>query len=344
MTATEHPVPPAVTEDPAGGPAPPAARHGARVRARGFVALTKPRIIELLLMTTVPAMVLAQRGLPPLWLIGATVLGGALAAGSANAFNCYVDRDIDARMQRTAGRPLVTGVVTAREAVVFATVMGVAAFAWLALVVNLLSAVLAVAAIGFYVVVYTIALKRRSTQNIVWGGAAGCMPVLIGWSAVTGSLSWAPWVLFAVIFFWTPPHYWPLSIKYGADYAAADVPMLGAVATAVSVARRSIGYAWAMVAASLLLVPVAATGPLYALAALGLGAWFLAECHRLLHRARSESAGEGGVRGGLRAMRVFHVSITYLTGLFLVMALDAVLPASWWGQWWPALLDALPLR
>lgn len=343
MTAAEHPVRQAVADGSHDRSAQPPGDRPERalsvgVRARGFLALTKPRIIELLLMTTVPTMVLAQRGLPALWLIGATVLGGALAAGSANALNCYVDRDIDAKMQRTAGRPLVTGVVTPREALVFAAVLGVASFVWLAGVVNLLSAVLAVAAIGFYVVVYTIALKRRSSQNIVWGGAAGCMPVLIGWSAVTGSLSWAPWVLFAVIFFWTPPHYWPLSIKYGADYAAADVPMLGAVASAVSVARRSIGYAWAMVASSLLLVPVAGTGPLYALAALGLGGWFLLECHRLLHRARAAGDGE------LKAMRVFHVSITYLTGLFLVMALDAVLPASWWGSWWPAVLDALPLR
>ena len=344
MTATERPVPPAVTDASRDRTARPSAPYGPRARARGFLALTKPRIIELLLMTTVPTMVLAQRGLPPLWLIGATVLGGALAAGSANAFNCYVDRDIDAVMQRTANRPLVTGVVAPREALVFATALGVGAFAWLAGVVDPLSAVLAISAIGFYVVVYTIGLKRRSSQNIVWGGAAGCMPVLIGWSAVTGSLSWAPWVLFAVIFFWTPPHYWPLSIKYGADYAAADVPMLGAVATAVSVARRSIGYAWAMVAASLLLVPVAGTGPLYALAALGLGGWFLLECHRLLHRARSSAGGGGAASGGLGAMRVFHVSITYLTGLFLVMALDAVLPAAWWGPWWPAVLDALPLR
>ncbi len=345
MTAPQHTAP---TTAPAAGPprlgnagpavAAPARRATPKERLRGFVALTKPRIIELLLMTTIPTMVLAERGLPSLWLIVATVIGGSLAAGSANALNCYVDRDIDARMHRTEGRPLVTGVVSPREALAFGVALGVASTVWLAAFANVLSAVLAAAAIAFYVVVYTLVLKRRSRQNIVWGGAAGCMPVLIGWSAVTGSLSLAPWVLFAIIFFWTPPHYWPLSMKYREDYAAVGVPMLGAVAGPVSVARQSTAYAWAMVAASLLLVPVAGTGPVYAAAALVAGAWFLLECYRLLARAKAATSADQ-----VRAMRLFHTSISYLTVLFLLMAVDALLPASWWGDWWPRVLQALPL-
>ncbi len=292
-----------------------------RQRVAGFVGLTKPRIIELLLMTTVPTMMLAQRGLPPLALLATTLVGGTLAAGSANALNCYLDRDIDQRMHRTGKRPLVTGVVTPREALLFGLALGVAAVAWLALLVNGLSALLAGLAIAFYVLVYTLGLKRRTSQNIVWGGAAGCMPVLIGWSAVTGSLSWTPWVLFAVIFLWTPPHYWPLSIKYRADYAEVGVPMLPVVASPLTVGRQVVAYAWAMVAASLLLVPVAPTGPVYAVAAVLLGGWFLVEAHGLLRRAkRVASADEVG------AMRLFHTSISYLTLLFLALAVDAVLP------------------
>ncbi len=295
-------------------------RWTTRQRLAGFVGLTKPRIIELLLMTTVPTMMLAQRGLPPLWLLGATLVGGSLAAGSANALNCYLDRDIDMRMHRTGKRPLVTGVVTPREALVFGLALGAASVAWLGLVVNGLSALLAAAAIAFYVVVYTMGLKRRTSQNIVWGGAAGCMPVLIGWSAVTGSLSWAPWVLFAIIFLWTPPHYWPLSIKYRADYAEVGVPMLPVVASPLVVGRQVVAYAWAMVAASLVLVPVAPTGWVYAGAAVLLGGWFLVESHGLLRRAkRVETADQVG------AMRLFHTSISYLTLLFLAIALDAVL-------------------
>lgn len=311
---------------------------GLRERAAGFLALTKPRVVELLVMTTIPTMVLAQRGLPPLGLVAATVLGGVLAAGSANALNCYVDRDIDELMHRTRRRPLVTGVVTPVEALVFGLGLGAAAIAWLALVVNGLSAVLAAAAIAFYLFVYTLGLKRRSRQNIVIGGAAGCMPVLIGWSAVTGSLSAAPWVLFAVIFLWTPPHYWPLSIKYRQDYADVGVPMLGAVASPTSVARQSVAYAWATVAATLVLVPVAGTGPVYAVSAAVLGAWFAAEAHGLLRRARTAASADE-----VRAMRLFHVSISYLTLLFLLLAVDALLPAAWWGSWWPAVLGALQL-
>ena len=247
----------------------------------------------------------------------ATLLGGSLAAGSANALNCYLDRDIDTRMHRTEGRPLVTGVVRPVEAIVFGLVLGVAAVSWLAAAVNVLAAVLALAAIAFYVGVYTMLLKRRTPQNIVWGGAAGCMPVLIGWAAVTGSLAWPPVVLFAVIFLWTPPHYWPLSMRYREDYAGVGVPMLPVVAEPVGVGRQVVAYSWAMVAASLLLVPVAGTGPGYGVAAAGLGVWFLREAHALLGRAR---AG-----GDVRPMRLFHVSISYLTLLFLAVALDPFL-------------------
>jgi heme o synthase len=289
----------------------------ARQRVAGFVALTKPRIIELLLVTTVPTMLLAAGGFPPLGLVVATLVGGTLAAGSANTLNCYLDRDIDAGMHRTGRRPLVTGVVRPREALAFGVVLGGLAVALLALAVNAVSAALAAAAILFYVFVYTLGLKRRTPQNIVWGGAAGCMPVLIGWSAVTGGLSWAPWVLFGVVFLWTPPHYWPLSMRYREDYAGVGVPMLPVVRDPVRVGRQVVAYCWAMVACSLLLVPVAPTGPVYAVAAAGLGAWFLAETHGLLRRARA------GVDP--RPMRVFHVSISYLTILFLAVALDPFL-------------------
>jgi protoheme IX farnesyltransferase len=285
-----------------------------------YVALTKPRIIELLLVTTVPTMMLAAGGWPPLSLVLLTLVGGTLAAASANTLNCYLDRDIDVVMHRTSNRPLVTGAVTPREALVFGVVLGVLATAWLAVTVNGLSAALAVAAILFYVVVYTIGLKRRTPQNIVWGGAAGCMPVLIGWSAVTGSLGWAPLVLFAVIFFWTPPHYWPLSMRFKDDYAAAGVPMLPVVAEPAAVARQVVAYSWAMVAVSLLLVPVAPTGPVYAVAAVVLGGAFLVEAHRLLGRARRGLTGPA-----LGAMRLFHGSISYLTLLFVAVALDPLL-------------------
>ena len=286
-----------------------------RSRPAAYLALTKPRVIELLLVTTVPTMILAERGMPSVWLVLATLVGGSLAAGSANTLNCYLDRDIDVHMRRTQRRPLVTGEVTPRAALRFGLALGFAATLWLALLVNVLSAGLALAAILFYVLVYTLGLKRRTSQNIVWGGAAGCMPVLIGWSAVTGTVSWAAVVLFGVIFLWTPPHYWPLSMRYADDYAAVGVPMLGAVEEPARVARRIVAYAWPMVACSLLLWPVAPTGPLYAVAALGLGAWFLYEVHRLDGRTRAAS-------GAVDAMRVFHTSITYLTLLFLAIAVD----------------------
>src|SRR5687768_4042171 len=217
-----------------------------RALVSGYVALTKPRIIELLLVTTVPTMLLAEGGIPPWRLVAATLVGGALAAGSANTLNCYLDRDIDQVMHRTERRPLATGLVSPREAMVLGVTLGVVSVAWLAVTTGLLPAALALAAIAFYVGVYTLALKRRTPQNIVWGGAAGCMPVLIGWSAVTGSLTWTPVVLFGVIFFWTPPHYWPLSLRFKDDYAAAGVPMLPVVADVVVVARRIVAYSWVM--------------------------------------------------------------------------------------------------
>jgi protoheme IX farnesyltransferase len=290
----------------------------------GYLALTKPRIIELLLVTTVPTMFLAAGGVPSLGLVLATLAGGSLAAGSANTLNCYLDRDIDLVMHRTERRPLATGLVSPREALVFGTVLGLAAVAWLTVTVNGLAAALALGAILFYVCVYTMALKRRTPQNIVWGGAAGCMPVLIGWAAVTGSLSWVPVVLFGVIFFWTPPHYWPLSMRFRDDYAAAGVPMLPVVAQAPVVARQIVRYSWAMVATSLLLWPVAGTTPFYAGSATVLGAAFLLESHRLQRRVRGAVAGDLPA-AALAPMRLFHWSITYLTLLFVAVAIDPLL-------------------
>ena len=295
-----------------------------RARASAYVALTKPRIIELLLVTTVPTMILAAGEIPQLGLVASTLVGGSLAAASANTLNCYLDRDIDAVMQRTGRRPLATGAVTPRAALIFGFVLGVAAVAWMAEFVNAPAAWLALLAISFYVLVYTMLLKRRTSQNIVWGGAAGCMPVLIGWSAVTGSLSWAPLVLFAVIFFWTPPHYWPLSMRFVDDYAAAGVPMLPVVASPVKVGQQIVAYSWAMVAASLALIPVASMTWGYSSAALVVGALFLVEAHALLARARA-----GG--DDLRPMRLFHGSISYLTVLFVAIAVDPLLalPSLW---------------
>jgi heme o synthase len=287
---------------------------------RAFVALTKPRIIELLLVTTVPTMILAAGGIPSLRLVSLTLLGGTLAAGSANALNCYLDRDIDVLMHRTARRPLPTASVTPREALVFGIALGVVAIVLMTLAVNVLAGALTLAAVLFYVFVYTVGLKRRTSSNIVWGGAAGCMPVLIGWSAVTGSLSWTPVVLFLVVFFWTPPHYWPLSLRFRDDYAAAGVPMLPVVAHPVTVTRRSLLYSMAMVATSLLLWPVAPTGLLYPIVAAGLGALFLLEAARLHGRARA-----GRVEPALRAMRLFHWSISYLALLFAAVAIDSLL-------------------
>jgi protoheme IX farnesyltransferase len=279
-----------------------------------YVALTKPRIIELLLVTTVPTMIVAQRGLPPVWLMVCTVVGGTLAAGGANAINMYVDRDIDKVMARTRNRPIASGRISPRAGLTFAVTIEVAAFAFLWATVNLLSAVLAVAACLFYVFVYTLWLKRTSSRNIVIGGAAGAAPVLIGWSAVTGSLSWAPVVLFAVIFYWTPPHFWALAIRYRDDYAKVDVPMLPVVASLRTTATRILGYTLLLWALTLLFAPVAGMGHLYVGAALVLGAVFTWYAVRLLRDTSSATA-----------MRVFTWSITYVTLLFGAMALDQLL-------------------
>ena len=284
-------------------------------RVSAYVALTKPRIIELLLVTTLPTMVVAQRGLPPVWLMVATVAGGTLAAGGANAINMYADRDIDKLMKRTAKRPLVTGVIEPRNALVFAISLEVLAFVELWALVNLLSAALAVSATLFYVFVYTLWLKRRSTSNIVIGGAAGAVPVLVGWSAVTGSLGVAPLVLFAIIFVWTPPHFWALAIRYREDYAAADVPMLPAVASFTRTARQIVVYTVALWAASLVFADVGRMGLIYLVAAVVLGAVFLAGSLQLA-RQRTTAASDRW------AMRLFSYSISYVTLLFGSMALD----------------------
>ncbi len=287
--------------------------------ATAYVGLTKPRIIELLLLTTVPVMFLASGGVPRLWPVVATVSGGALSAASANTLNCLADADIDQRMRRTRRRPLPRHAITPRAALVFGFALGVVSTLWLAATVNLLSAGLALAANVFYVVGYTLLLKRRTPQNIVWGGAAGCFPALIGWTAVTGELAWAPVVLFAVVFCWTPPHFWSLAIRYRDDYAAAAVPMLPAVAPVTVVARRIVAYAYATVAVSLLLWPVAGMGMVYLVAAGLLGAAFLAQAHLLLRRARR---GEGPAT--LAPMRLFHGSNAYLALLFVAVALDSL--------------------
>jgi protoheme IX farnesyltransferase len=293
-------------------------RIGFRRKALAYVALTKPRVIELLLVTTAPVMVLAANGIPNLWLVLGTLVGGSLSAGSANAFNCYIDRDIDRVMDRTKKRPLVTGELSDREALVFAWVTGAASVLWLGLLINWLSAALSLAAILFYVFVYTLVLKRRTPQNIVWGGAAGCMPVLIGWAAVTNSLTWAPVILFGIVFLWTPPHYWPLSMKYRADYQSVGVPMLAVVRGRTVVGLQVVLYAWATVACSLLLIPVANMGILYTAVAVLAGAWFVIESHLLYSTAIRH--------GEVRPMRVFHSSISYLTLVFLAVGIDPLLP------------------
>jgi protoheme IX farnesyltransferase len=278
------------------------------------VALTKPRIIELLLVTTVPTQVVAAHGLPPLRLVVWTVLGGTLAAGGANAMNMVVDRDIDRLMARTRNRPLVTGELTPREALTFAVALEALAFALLWWQVNLLSAVLAVAACLFYVFVYTIWLKRTSTSNIVIGGAAGAVPVLVGWASITGGLAWAPIVLFAIIFYWTPPHFWALAIRYKEDYQAADVPMLPAVASLRTTAVRIAGYTAFLWFLTLLFAPVAGMGALYLVTAILLGGWYMWLALRLLRSPSPELA-----------MRMFTWSITYITLLFGVMAVDELI-------------------
>jgi protoheme IX farnesyltransferase len=285
-----------------------------------YVGLTKPRVIELLLLTTVPVMFFAAQGVPPLGLVAATVVGGSFSAGSASVFNCVYDRDIDEQMRRTRRRALPRHLVSPRAALVFGFVLAALSTVVLLLWVNPLSAVLSLTANAFYVFGYTMLLKRRTTQNIVWGGLAGCFPALIGWTAVTGALSWVPIVLFAVVFFWTPPHTWALALRYREDYANVDVPMLPVVAPAGEVGRQVVIYSWVMVAVSLALWPIAGTGIVYPIAAAVLGAGFLLEAHRLWGRARGT---EDLVR--IQPMRLFHASNLYLSLLFVAVALDPLL-------------------
>ena len=296
--------------------------HGSRRVPRtvvgGYIALTKPRIIELLLITTVPTMVLAARGWPEWDLLGVTLLGGTLAAGGANAINMVVDRDIDALMQRTQGRPLVTGLIKPSHALVFALTLQAAAFAVLWAGANLLSAVLAASAALFYVFVYTLWLKRTSRQNIVIGGAAGAVPVLVGWAAVRDSLDWAPVVLFAAIFFWTPPHFWALAIRHADDYRAADVPMLPAVETLDRTVRQMVAYTVVLVAVTLLMLPVSELGAIYGVSAGVLGALFLWGTVDLGRRPTAA-----------RSMRLFGFSITYVTLLFLALTIDVLVRHGW---------------
>jgi protoheme IX farnesyltransferase len=285
-----------------------------------YVGLTKPRIIELLLVTTVPAMFLAARGVPPLTLVSFTLVGGCLAAASANVFNCVLDRDIDERMRRTRRRPLPRHAVAPAAATIFGVALGVAATLWLGVFVNWLSAGLALGANAFYVFVYTIWLKRRTSQNIVWGGIAGCFPPLIGWTAVTGSLSLAPFILFAIVFFWTPPHTWALAMRYREDYQAARVPMLPVVRSAPAVTLRILIYSVVTVLVSLALWPIAGTGWLYPIVAATAGAALLWESWQLLVRAR---AGLGDA--ALKPMRLFHWSNSYLALVFVAAAVSTLL-------------------
>ncbi|MGH8962404.1 MAG: heme o synthase [Jatrophihabitantaceae bacterium] len=287
--------------------------NGHRSRFAAYVALTKPRIIELLLVTTLPSMVLAADGLPKLWVAVVTMLGGTLAAGSANALNCYLDRDIDAVMRRTGRRPLARHEVSPTGALIFGILLGIASILAIGLVTNWLAGALTFAAIAFYVLVYTMLLKRRTTQNVVWGGAAGCMPVLIGWTAVTGSLAWAPFALFAVVFFWTPPHTWALATRYREDYARAGVPMLPVVAAPTRVTREIVVYTWLTVAASLALWPLAMSW-IYGVLAACAGAVLIAGAHRLHSATRADA--------GAKPMAFFHLSNSYLAFVFVAVAVD----------------------
>ena len=290
---------------------PTAPRSGVVDRVKSYVALTKPRIIELLLITTVPAMVLAADAWPGTWLVIATLIGGTLCAAGANALNSWADRDIDEVMGRTARRPLPRHRVEPRAALLFGAALGVAGFIWLWLLVNLMAAAISAAALLFYVFVYTLALKRTTSQNIVIGGAAGAAPVLVGWAAVTGGLALPAWILFAIVFYWTPPHFWALAVRYQGDYARASVPMLPVVVGVKRTAWQILAYSGVMVLVSLMLVPAAGMGWVYLVAAIGLGAWFLIEASRM-------------VRHPERAMVLFRVSTIYLAALFGAVWLDVV--------------------
>ena len=302
--------------------APGGVAHGSRrtptTVVGAYIALTKPRIIELLLITTVPTMILAERGWPSTWLVIITLIGGTLSAGSANAVNMYVDRDIDALMERTQSRPLVTGVIEPRHALIFALSLQVVAFAVLWAGANLLSAVLAFAAAAFYIGVYTLWLKRTSRQNIVIGGAAGAVPVLVGWSAVQNNITWTPIVLFIIMFLWTPPHFWALAVKYADDYRSADVPMLPSVVPMAEAVKQMIWYTVALVIATLVLIPVAELGWIYGIAAVVLGAIFLGGTIALRRNPTPQAS-----------MRLFGFSITYVTLLFGAMSLDVFVEYGW---------------
>jgi heme o synthase len=302
-------------------PAAPDRRLPAAVRARvgAYVALTKPRIIELLLVTTVPAMMLAARGWPSWQLLLWTIVGGTLAAGAANVFNCYYDRDIDRLMHRTERRPLPTGQITPRSALIFGLVLTVSSIALLATTTTLLAAALAAGAIFYYSVIYTVVLKRHTRHSTLFGGVPGAAPVLIGWAAVTGSLAWPAIVVFAVLFCWQLPHFWALAMRFRDDYARADVPMLPVVATQLSVGRQTVAWTWLTVSVSLLLWPVAAdygVGWLYTAAAAGLGAWFIVEAHRLLNRITSGAE--------TKPMQLFHISISYIALLSVAIVVDVL--------------------
>ncbi len=287
-------------------------RTGARGRIAAYVALTKPRIIELLLITTVPSMVLAAGGWPGTWLVVATLLGGTLSAAGANALNSYLDRDIDEVMKRTRRRPLASNEVPPRNALVFGVLLGLAGFFLLWSAANLAAALISTGALLFYVFVYTIGLKRKSTQNIVIGGAAGAAPTLVGWAAVTGSLAIPAWVLFLIVFYWTPPHFWALALRYKDDYESAGVPMLPVVVGTEATTRRMLLYTGLMVGVSLLLVPLGAMSWTYLVAAVGLGGWFLWDTWRVHQRPE-------------QAMRLFTTSTIYLSVLFAAVMLDVLL-------------------
>ena len=290
---------------------PAAAGVSARSKAASYFALTKPRIIELLLITTVPSMVLAAGRWPGVWPVLATLIGGSLSAGGANALNNYFDRDIDQIMKRTRSRPLARHEVPPSSALVLGIALGIAGFAWLWATTNLLAATIATAALLFYVFVYTLRLKRTSTQNIVIGGAAGAAPTLVGWAAVTGSLDLPAWVLFLVVFYWTPPHFWALAIRYREDYEKAGVPMLPVVVGVEATTRKMLLYTGLMVGISLLLVPVAGMRWIYLGAAIALGAWFLWDTWRVYRRPED-------------AMRLFTTSTVYLAALFGAVMLDVL--------------------
>ncbi len=287
------------------------ATRSARSTIGAYFALTKPRIIELLLITTIPSMILGAGRWPGTWAVVATLIGGSLSAGGANALNNYVDRDIDELMRRTRSRPLARHVIAPSNALLFGIVLGIAGFAWLWVTTNLLAAAISTSALLFYVFVYTLGLKRKSAQNIVIGGAAGAAPALVGWAAVSGTLDMPAWVLFLIVFYWTPPHFWALAIRYREDYERAGVPMLPVVAGVEATTRKMLLYTGLMVAISLLLVPVAGMRWIYLAAAIGLGAWFLWDTWRVYRRPQD-------------AMRLFTTSTVYLSALFGSVALDVL--------------------